>query len=431
MTIEHVAITDPEIHEPKGASSASDGEVYIADGLGSGSWTNLLNKTTLSNVKIVNSIDDLPLSAGGERQTVDGTIYAIGADINITDSFRINGTVAFVGMSRAGGSLNTTSASPLFVGQDASLYIDHLNFSNPNGKIFDFADTTPGTSRVTVTNYNCSAYREIGDFDGLNLVQFSTGTFRDTVNSIKGMTFSVASGWNVISIRETIIITANAAVVGVDLGNAISNTIEFQNYIFNGVAGSTAISGQASNGNLPTDTIGTVTSCTLNGGGATPLAGITQDDFRWEFFGNSGVPDTRPDALLSLQSNATATAISAPDTPVKLAGTWVNEGDSHFVGDTTGRITYPAERPFKTPFTVRCSLEPVSGTNKNISLYLAKNGSIISGTKSSIKADSGSPQSVTTLWQDTFNTNDYIEVWAENNSDSVDILGSSAVFRLN
>lgn len=40
MTIEHNLITDPKIHEPKGVSSASAGEVYVADGLGSGSWTN-------------------------------------------------------------------------------------------------------------------------------------------------------------------------------------------------------------------------------------------------------------------------------------------------------------------------------------------------------------------------------------------------------
>lgn len=38
MPVEHVDITDPEIHEPKGVASAAAGEVYIADGAGSGSW---------------------------------------------------------------------------------------------------------------------------------------------------------------------------------------------------------------------------------------------------------------------------------------------------------------------------------------------------------------------------------------------------------
>jgi hypothetical protein len=38
MTIEHDAITDPEIHEPKGASTATSNTTYVSDGAGSGSW---------------------------------------------------------------------------------------------------------------------------------------------------------------------------------------------------------------------------------------------------------------------------------------------------------------------------------------------------------------------------------------------------------
>lgn len=38
MPIEHNVITDPDIHEPKGVAAASDGQIYIADGAGSGDW---------------------------------------------------------------------------------------------------------------------------------------------------------------------------------------------------------------------------------------------------------------------------------------------------------------------------------------------------------------------------------------------------------
>ena len=37
--VEHDAITDPKIHEPKGVAAAGAGEVYTADGAASGSWT--------------------------------------------------------------------------------------------------------------------------------------------------------------------------------------------------------------------------------------------------------------------------------------------------------------------------------------------------------------------------------------------------------
>src|SRR6476661_275023 len=34
----HKDLTGAELHEPKGADAASDGDVYVADGAGSGSW---------------------------------------------------------------------------------------------------------------------------------------------------------------------------------------------------------------------------------------------------------------------------------------------------------------------------------------------------------------------------------------------------------
>ena len=38
MTVEHNVITDPEIHEPKGASTASNRDSYVGNGSGSGVW---------------------------------------------------------------------------------------------------------------------------------------------------------------------------------------------------------------------------------------------------------------------------------------------------------------------------------------------------------------------------------------------------------
>lgn len=38
MTIQHSAIVDPDIHEPKGVATAEAAQVYVADGSGSGVW---------------------------------------------------------------------------------------------------------------------------------------------------------------------------------------------------------------------------------------------------------------------------------------------------------------------------------------------------------------------------------------------------------
>lgn len=39
MTIQHDVITDPKIHEPKGASTAANHTGYFSNGAGSGTWT--------------------------------------------------------------------------------------------------------------------------------------------------------------------------------------------------------------------------------------------------------------------------------------------------------------------------------------------------------------------------------------------------------
>ena len=37
-TVQHSALTDPNIHEPKGITTAQEGQVYVADGANSGDW---------------------------------------------------------------------------------------------------------------------------------------------------------------------------------------------------------------------------------------------------------------------------------------------------------------------------------------------------------------------------------------------------------
>jgi hypothetical protein len=37
-TVQHSALTDPNLHEPKGVSTAAAGKVYVANGSGSGAW---------------------------------------------------------------------------------------------------------------------------------------------------------------------------------------------------------------------------------------------------------------------------------------------------------------------------------------------------------------------------------------------------------
>ena len=44
--VDHAALANSELHEPKGIASATDGTVYVADGLGSGNWETIFEESS-------------------------------------------------------------------------------------------------------------------------------------------------------------------------------------------------------------------------------------------------------------------------------------------------------------------------------------------------------------------------------------------------
>jgi len=78
MATEHDAILDPEIHEPKGVAAASSGEAYIADGAGSGAWTNV-PVAQAACLQIVSAVDTTGMTTAFQvinEATLGGTITA-------------------------------------------------------------------------------------------------------------------------------------------------------------------------------------------------------------------------------------------------------------------------------------------------------------------------------------------------------------------
>jgi hypothetical protein len=81
-TIEHSELPDELLHEPKGASTAAAGTVYIADGAGSGSFTKL--PTSSLDITASNIVDITPASID-ETIALDGAALAQVADGTLTD----------------------------------------------------------------------------------------------------------------------------------------------------------------------------------------------------------------------------------------------------------------------------------------------------------------------------------------------------------
>ena len=131
-------------------------------------------------------------------------------------------------------------------------------------------------------------------------------------------------------------------------------------------------------------------------------------------------------ASVSIEGNATATTIVSTATPVKAAGTFVvGEVSSGFTANNTGRITHtgPSSRHI---INAIATLDTSSGASHKLSLYIAKNGAVIS-TKMTATISAGSPYAIATFANVILATNDYLEIFVRNESTTNSVIAVNAV----
>jgi hypothetical protein len=82
---EHSVITDPNIHEPKGVAAASAGQVYVANGSGSGVWTALATPWS-----VVVKTSDQSVTSSTSYTDCTGLSFAVAANTNYTIVVQMN-----------------------------------------------------------------------------------------------------------------------------------------------------------------------------------------------------------------------------------------------------------------------------------------------------------------------------------------------------
>ena len=115
-----------------------------------------------------------------------------------------------------------------------------------------------------------------------------------------------------------------------------------------------------------------------------------------------------------MQGNATATVIASTSVPVLVAGTWTVDLQSQMTGTTAGRLTYTGTTTQYMRVNAALSLDPISGANQDLQVYLAKNGTVIAGSRIETIVTHLAHQAVPLTWQLQMATNDYIEIFVQN-----------------
>ena len=129
-----------------------------------------------------------------------------------------------------------------------------------------------------------------------------------------------------------------------------------------------------------------------------------------------------------LQGNSTATVIASTATPVLIAGTWAFGVNTGFTQTSAGRFTYNGSTTAVMTIHASITLDPVSASNQNLSVYVAKNGAVISETRISASIAAGLTQNLALSTNQSFATNDYVELFVRNSTSTDNILVSSALY---
>tara|TARA_R110002051_G_scaffold1006_2_gene4864 strand:+ start:264 stop:1115 length:852 start_codon:yes stop_codon:yes gene_type:complete len=129
-----------------------------------------------------------------------------------------------------------------------------------------------------------------------------------------------------------------------------------------------------------------------------------------------------------LQGNSTATVIASTATPVLIAGTWAFGVNTGFTQTSGGRFTYNGTTTAVMTIHASITLDPVSAASQDLSVYVAKNGAVIAATRISAFISAGLTQNLSLSTNQSFATNDYVELFVRNATSTDNITVASALF---
>lgn len=152
----------------------------------------------------------------------------------------------------------------------------------------------------------------------------------------------------------------------------------------------------------------------------TPLVGVTPAATNWWMSDNTGLRDSRVVGVAYLTASA-LTNIAAANTPVKIAGTTTADSLNERFSHSNNRLTYTGQGPALVQVTAAVSVN-ASSNNKQFTVWIAKNGSVVTGSGVTVFVGSvADVRAVTSTILVELQTNQYVEAWIENDSDGTDV----------
>jgi hypothetical protein len=376
----------------------------------------------------VYTADDFPAPVSGVISLESNKVYELYASINLgSDRIEMGTNTILRGVGSLSIVLTYTGTSTFITSNDNPCAIAELTISavSSGARVVAYSTTSLKIFRMDDCTIVCDRF---ADFSGtswaarltnVSIFPFTTGAITCSGTCRSFQWFSAG----VIPVAGIII----------DLGTCVFDSFVVNTIVYNLPTGTTFISGLTNSGNISATGRGLVVNCQGENTGGTDLVGVDPGDARWKFSNNTPIEDSINDFLIYFDGNATDTTINTAGVyeRVNLSGTYTIDHANGFTVDTaTGRVTSNLVEDTMLPIDMCVSLEPVSGSNQDLAIKMAKNG-VVEGPEHLVRTSNGTPIVVSIPWQSELSENDYIEVWVTNTSGTTDVLVTSCTFRGN
>lgn len=379
---------------------------------------------TSTKTIVVDELSDLPSPVGGVITLQATTEYRFVNDVNIgVNRFVMSQDTVISASSDQIITLTYTGTGTMFTSSNVAFRVQDIAITCATGQLIDVS-CSANLARVQFVDCTISECDIIGTCEGVQLLNFEKVSFDDIKTN--GLLFS---GYNTVINFITSTANINGGTL-VDLSTSTTFAVSVGTSLISTAAGTTIFSGLTDSQNIVAGGLGVVFNVRASGAG-TALSGITPNDNLWQFALNSTVPDTRENGMVSMGNNATPTTITVATTPVLIAGTFVVELENKFEATTGGRVTYKGPKDIVLPISATLTGAPVSGTNLSITYHLYKNGAAVPRATQSNIISSGSPKNTSLIWELTLSTDDYLELYVSNDTNTNDVLVSDVVLRVN
>lgn len=367
----------------------------------------------IGNIVFVQNVNDFPQASGGVITLADNYTYFILTSIDLQGARLVCGqNTTIIGGSSENCRLKSTGlVGTALITSVYSLPMRNLTIEADVALNLNGAD--PNNAALNWFGVNFTDSNTVG-----TIANYSNFTMTDSafLNS-SGMTFDGTFG--TIAFTQCFFDNRTNGT-SIIIPNTANITRRFRTIYSSFVANSGETSLDVSiSANIPSEGYN-LDNVNFSGGG-TYTDGVTYTSDKALFVNCKGIINSAAICSYSMLNNAVATDIVTQGVPVKIAGTTTANENNQKFSHTNNRATYTGAitRLFECTAVVTLL---AAGPAKTIGLYLAKDGVIIpdsemyATTNSSNRAESIAIQTIVSL-----NTNNYIELWIENETDNTDV----------